>query len=159
MPMPPAKNIQPFMAGSRCAGNQRTLALIPDIKHPDTPNPMRARPSARADTLPAAANSKAPAAATTSNAASVRRGPKRSSSKPSGSWNDAKLRKYTLVSSPSWAGDRSKPATRSGAMTALTVRYRYDRTYANAKGKSTRRTRPGRPAALIGQCDRGGRSG
>ena len=56
MPMPPAKNIQPFMAGSRCAGNQRTLALIPDIRHPDTPSPIRARPSARVDTLPAAAN-------------------------------------------------------------------------------------------------------
>ena len=61
MPMPPAKNIQPFIAGSRCAGNQRTLALIPDIKHPDTPSPIRARPSASVDTLPAAANRKAAA--------------------------------------------------------------------------------------------------
>ena len=63
------------------------------IRQAETPRPISARPAISSGRLCALANSAAPQAATASRLAFTRRGPQRSSSTPSGSWNEAKARK------------------------------------------------------------------
>jgi hypothetical protein len=62
-----------------------TFALIADMRQPEAPKPINARPITNVGKACAYENTSAPPAAINSNAASVRLGPKRSSSSPSGS--------------------------------------------------------------------------
>ena len=71
---------------------------------------QRARQHQRIEAAAASANHAPPAAASTSSAALTRRGPKRSSSTPSGIWNRAKEKKYTPVRKPSRAADQAELA-------------------------------------------------
>jgi hypothetical protein len=64
-------------------------ALIAPIKPPETPRPISARPIDSVVKSCAKPKTSAPAPATEYRPASTRRGPKRSSSTPSGSWNAA----------------------------------------------------------------------
>ncbi len=118
---------QPLTVASRASGNQSVNALIEPIRHAETPSPISARPSASAPKLSAMPNTTAPAAVTHRSPATTRRGPKRSSSTPSGSWNSPKVTKYALVSSPRSAAPSANSRARSFAMTALTLRKKYER--------------------------------
>jgi len=92
-PSPPAAMIQPLIAGKRVTGSHSTNALKLAIRHADTPSPIKPRPISNSVRLSPNANSPAPVAASSSSVASTRRGPNRSSNKPSGNWNAAKVRK------------------------------------------------------------------
>ena len=83
-PRPPMAICAPFMTGNRLAGNHITYALKAPIRHADTPRPIRQRPTTSPARLWALAKRNAPVAAIVSSVASVRRGPKRSRSNPSG---------------------------------------------------------------------------
>ena len=85
--------IQPESAVSRSRGNQSVNALIEPISPAETPSPISARPAESIARSCARPNVSAPAAATHISAAAQRRGPKRSSSTPSGSWKAANARK------------------------------------------------------------------
>ena len=66
----------------------------------------------------------------------TRRGPKRSIATPTGSWQTAKERKYTLESSPSPPADRPNSAASVGASTAFTMRYTYETKYPAMNGRA-----------------------
>jgi hypothetical protein len=119
-PTLPIPIIQPLSAVSRSRGNHSVNALIDPIRPADTPSPISARPAESIARSRARPKISAPAAATQKSAAVQRRGPKRSSSTPRGSWASANERKYTLVSRPRSEGARPKSDTRSLAITALT---------------------------------------
>jgi hypothetical protein len=74
----------------RASGTHSTTALKPLISPPAKPSPIRARARVSVAPLWPMANSSEPVAAQASSAAWTRRGPKRSSRTPSGSWNRAK---------------------------------------------------------------------
>ncbi len=84
---------QPFTSGQRFSGNQMVIALKDDISPPATPRPIMLRAKIRVILLSPMENRNAPSAAESRNAACTRRGPKRSSSMPSGIWNAAKAKK------------------------------------------------------------------
>ena len=89
-PKPPATICRPFIKGRRSGGNQRTYALKEAIRQAETPKPMSSLPMISPLRDSAMEKISAPKAAKMSRTDSVLRGPKRSSSKPSGSWKDAK---------------------------------------------------------------------
>ena len=74
-------------------GNQSTNAIIADIRQPQKPRPIIARAMISDGRFVDAANRTLPAAATSSRLALTLRGPKRSSSRPSGIWNAANAKK------------------------------------------------------------------
>jgi len=86
-PIEPTKMNHPFTVASRDSGNQSVKALIDPIRQAETPRPMSARPSASEARPSARPNANVPAAVTHRSVATTRRGPNRSSSTPSGSWN------------------------------------------------------------------------
>ncbi len=92
-PSPPIAITTPLSKGMRDSGNQIDKAWMAAPRQTDTPTPIIRRPAASAAMLVAEANTSAPATATSSNAASVRRGPKRSSISPAGNWAQANPRK------------------------------------------------------------------
>jgi len=88
-----ANMIVPVRLGSRSIGNHWLKALRLAIRQAETPTPISARPSTRPSSVGASPNSAQPSAATSSRVASTRRGPKRSSSTPAGSWTAANATK------------------------------------------------------------------
>ena len=92
-PSPPMAIWKPEISGSLPTAKNMRNALNAAIRHADTPNPMSARPATSPPMPDAVAKTKAPSAANINSAASVRLGPKRSSSMPSGNWKRAKVRK------------------------------------------------------------------
>ena len=83
-PSPPTAIWNPEISGSFSAAKNMRNALNAAIRHADTPKPMSARPATSPPMPDAVAKTKAPSAANINSAASVRLGPKRSSSMPSG---------------------------------------------------------------------------
>ena len=82
------------MVEMRSGGYHSTNAVSDAIRQAETPRPISARAAIAAAADAAHARTRAPpAAARSSSAALTRRGPKRSSSTPSGSWNSAKAKK------------------------------------------------------------------
>ncbi|MNT40781.1 hypothetical protein D3C71_2078450 [compost metagenome] len=65
----------PFSKGMRDSGNHIDSAWMAAPRQTDTPTPIIARPAARPAMPGAKANTSEPATASSSNAASVRRGP------------------------------------------------------------------------------------
>ena len=92
-PSAPAAKVMPFMVARRSGGYQSTNAVKEDIRQPETPTPISARAPIAAPAECAEANHSPPSAAMSSSVALTRRGPKRSSSRPSGSWKKANERK------------------------------------------------------------------
>ena len=84
-PNPPATICKPFIIGSRSLWNQITKALKAAIKQAETPNPISNLPAINPVDVSELEKIHAPRAANKSNAASVRRGPYRSSKIPKGS--------------------------------------------------------------------------
>ncbi len=112
---------------------------------PAKPRPRSARPTVRATVVVAVANTTAPSTAESMSAGTTRRGPQRSSALPSGSCATAMAPKKTLVMSPSSAASRANSARRSGAITALAERKKYDSKKADSHSEKTRQ-RPLMPA-------------
>ena len=89
MPSAPNDMMAALASARRGSGTHSTTALKPLISPPAKPRPISARAEASVVMPWPSANSSDPAAAHASNAACTRRGPKRSSRRPSGSWNRA----------------------------------------------------------------------
>ena len=92
-PSIPAAKAKPLRVEILSAGYQSANAVSEAMSPAETPSPMRARATTAAPAESACANHAPPAAATSSRVALTRRGPKRSSRIPSGSWNKPKARK------------------------------------------------------------------
>ncbi|MFT3962176.1 MAG: hypothetical protein QM701_12150 [Propionivibrio sp.] len=92
-PSEPEVMIQPVSEACRSAGNHCEKNLKAAIRQAETPRPISPRPTASMPMPSLTAKIAAPAAATSSSAASTRRAPKRSSSRPSGSWVEPKAMK------------------------------------------------------------------
>jgi len=86
------------------------------------PMPTMARPTTSPVALSAAAMTSAPATARSDSADTVRRAPKRSNHRPTGTWAANRAKKNALPAQPSWRGLRSRSRVSSGAMTPFDTR-------------------------------------
>ena len=122
VPMLEAANTHDSAVASRAGANQREHRNTTDMNEAAQPTPTMARPAIRSVASVARAIHSAPAMASSESAATVRRAPNRSNSRPTGICTANSAKKKALPAQPSWRADRSRSRVSSGAITLLETR-------------------------------------
>ncbi len=105
------------MVAKLAGGNHLPSTTIEPISPSAQPMPIRLRPAPSIAADSAAANTAAPATATSIRQGMVTRGPSRSSMMPTGSWARPKARKNSPMTPPMVSALSDSSCIRSGAMT------------------------------------------